>query len=1779
MASTWTQVLINPQDYALVLQFDGSGPNYDRGNDIKSGYGVVVLTPLQDNLFQELDSFYGVTNTTVNNFLLAEHHTNNTGELSGLGHALLYLVERVTPIQGKKVEIRYDSDYAALLIQDLKQPGKANVNLITNIKKIYAEVIKIYGQENVEWKHVKAHSREKYSDIADKLANKGRAQGNQEPRQPKIRQCRPKAVEIGAAQRRTIKLEVQRENFLSNGGEVRMTVNFDTDDFFADFIDVVTSRNVHTFKHFLRNTRCIRYAIKTNLLDDHYTKTNTNGLCGIVCLYQLHLREISDDPELFQPIPLLLENEQVRNELIAFITENEKNFDLTHSAEETKSYIQKALQYLREYDGRSYTEVFSNEAHATEETIAMMKTSQKAMYREEGNYTTLIYMEGKDKHDYFGHFSIANIKEQVKIGKGKLDGNHFFLIQNKQPFSQLEQQWQQEAEEALVQSIYQIFDVHITGTSIKTRQRSKQQQSSGNANVQQTVMRRRSSNRFAVLQDEETDDSENTTGTKDNEKDTGKDDEEDLHHSGDRPDSTIGSRLYTISNENILAEGRVLMQEWKSDPNKFKILRAEMNEVNAIRKAYKMQSLKFHPDKLRRRNLTSEEVEEMLELFQVITQAHEDLLQLDDLQRAVEWVYSMPDEDNNEDIHDLESNGESEQPSTQDSAVNGSPSGGKQRQRESARVICERCNKSFLAKGIGRHRSKCRGTAANRRRTEQGRQQRDNRNENSNNERRAQLNFPKGTNENTLMMDLDWEQIPALIGIGTPPIHFNNYQRTLRTRIFNFLLEKCKQQPDDMSHWKKFALSHAVMNSDCHSQTKLTFKEKAERIMNDDWSQFSLGKFKGKFSDIQQQESQSTQQQSSEEREKQQQQAKTNRLLQMIRKGELSRGLEQYLSDATMAQRGQETFNYLFQKHPREERVFDDEDPAHKVPKPSEEQYLAAKSKPITIQQTIRAVHVQKKGRSHSTCISRAEHIQQLVNSTMFMSGENEDEVEETKMYQQNLTWFMQTVHEGSLPLEMILWMGSTEGNIIKPNPTKHRPIGKPNIYLKVYETIILKITKEKLEDHLSEVQLGISDFGCEKALHTMGTGNEMHKENALISLDAQDAFQHADRGYMMRESNQVIPEAYIHIHNNLFNDMHVYYQGKNNGVDHFDNQKGCQQGKTLSSATFALGHFPYLQEIKETMQNRGAVLAIIDDTLLAVQNEAIEDVLQKEEEIREKYGIIPNRSKSKILCNPHMEERLIQTLSERYGYVEANILRHPDSEQGVSQVEYGIMYVGSPLGTEEYIQQMLTKWLEDLKKDINKIMKITNNQVKFIILRYCLTARLTYFLRTIPFTYFRNSNFFEKYDEILKTLLADITQVDPDVIGEINMMIAKLHCIDGGVGLSYQEDRAVPAYVASYTAALETITETFPSIQILIDKKINGDLSDTDYIPPRLQAYFDGIEELAQMNVQIEKQTISLQLLMNLKKVKHKGLQRILSKQGRILRKKEVMEQLSDREDLRNLRIFVSGQGWEASAFLDTIPKCSELTLTSDQMANAVRRRLQIKEPNIMPNDKCKCGGTFDILGIHANTCRHFSGDRTRTHDSVKFVWGSICRHAKLPVRYEYLPFKREIQSDDTPNDLGRLDLLIATPIRLSTHHNQNLPTLLDVTVVNAASNRKDITSENAATEEFAANEAERKKSNLYQKRASDNGFNFTPLGFEVQGRWSKSTRHTFDLLLDRMTDKDSEKSKLSTYWIKRISITIQRNTAQHIINSTQKINNNYNTHIPIRHNSVYINQAEIYN
>ena len=50
----------------------------------------------------------------------------------------------------------------------------ANYTLITNLLAIYKQVQSLYGEENIDWKHIKAHSNEKYSDIVDSMAKAGR---------------------------------------------------------------------------------------------------------------------------------------------------------------------------------------------------------------------------------------------------------------------------------------------------------------------------------------------------------------------------------------------------------------------------------------------------------------------------------------------------------------------------------------------------------------------------------------------------------------------------------------------------------------------------------------------------------------------------------------------------------------------------------------------------------------------------------------------------------------------------------------------------------------------------------------------------------------------------------------------------------------------------------------------------------------------------------------------------------------------------------------------------------------------------------------------------------------------------------------------------------------------------------------------------------------------------------------------------------------------------------------------------------------------------------------------------------------------------------------------------------------------------------------------------------------------------------------------------------------------------------------------------------------------
>ena len=104
-----------------------------------------------------------VTNPSENDYLGAEVGSNNTAELTAIGHAARWILSQ--PGEGVVV-IRGDSQYA-LYIASGAWRAKANQDLAESVKALWMEVDSVRG---LRGEHVRAHRGHRWNERADHLA-------------------------------------------------------------------------------------------------------------------------------------------------------------------------------------------------------------------------------------------------------------------------------------------------------------------------------------------------------------------------------------------------------------------------------------------------------------------------------------------------------------------------------------------------------------------------------------------------------------------------------------------------------------------------------------------------------------------------------------------------------------------------------------------------------------------------------------------------------------------------------------------------------------------------------------------------------------------------------------------------------------------------------------------------------------------------------------------------------------------------------------------------------------------------------------------------------------------------------------------------------------------------------------------------------------------------------------------------------------------------------------------------------------------------------------------------------------------------------------------------------------------------------------------------------------------------------------------------------------------------------------------------------------------------
>ncbi|CAE7513563.1 rnhA, partial [Symbiodinium pilosum] len=155
------------------LYTDGSG-----GPDNRAGWAVVVFDAPPNRPAEADYTLFGpvVLDEWDPVFLGAEVGTNNTGELTAIGEACVWLwenrEERTQDGQVVPAVIHYDSEYARDLAVRAAAP-RSNQRLAESVA---SWVEKVRSVRPLEFRHVKGHSGDVGNDAADKFANRGLAE-------------------------------------------------------------------------------------------------------------------------------------------------------------------------------------------------------------------------------------------------------------------------------------------------------------------------------------------------------------------------------------------------------------------------------------------------------------------------------------------------------------------------------------------------------------------------------------------------------------------------------------------------------------------------------------------------------------------------------------------------------------------------------------------------------------------------------------------------------------------------------------------------------------------------------------------------------------------------------------------------------------------------------------------------------------------------------------------------------------------------------------------------------------------------------------------------------------------------------------------------------------------------------------------------------------------------------------------------------------------------------------------------------------------------------------------------------------------------------------------------------------------------------------------------------------------------------------------------------------------------------------------------------------------
>ena len=282
------------------------------------------------------------------------------------------------------------------------------------------------------------------------------------------------------------------------------------------------------------------------------------------------------------------------------------------------------------------------------------------------------------------------------------------------------------------------------------------------------------------------------------------------------------------------------------------------------------------------------------------------------------------------------------------------------------------------------------------------------------------------------------------------------------------------------------------------------------------------------------------------------------------------------------------------------------------------------------------------------------------------------------------------------------------------------RPVGIGEVLRRITGKLLIGVIKDDITHSAGPLQTctGVK-AGIEAAIHAMRQVFEDSDSEAVLLVDAENAFNNINRQAALQNIKELCPPFHQYLSNTYQTAAKLIIPGERT-YDTIYSEEGCTQGDVAAMAMYGIAVKPLIAKLSSSVNtDHCKQVWYADDSSAAgklLEMKKWWDILCT---TGPKYGYLPLPKKTILIVKPEFEQQAKEIFKN------TNVKITTAGERHMGAV------IGSHEFRETYVTNKVTKWVEDVE-ELSQLAK-DEPQAVYSCFTKAISHRWTYVQRTIP--------------------------------------------------------------------------------------------------------------------------------------------------------------------------------------------------------------------------------------------------------------------------------------------------------------------------------------------------------------------------------------------------------------------------------------------------------------